>query len=136
MPTRESRTLTIRIERDVATVYDFASKPENLPRWAAGLGAAVTRRGDGWAVESSLGLLRLRFAPQNPYGVLDHGVTLPDGTEVDVPMRVVANSTGAEVLFTLFRQPRMSAEDFERDAGLVAADLATLKHVLEHVPIG
>jgi hypothetical protein len=131
MPTRDSRTLTVRVERDSGTVYAFLSQPENLPRWAAGLGHAVTRAGDGWVVDSPLGRLKLRFAPANAHGVLDHAVTLPDGTEVDVPMRVVPNASGAEVMFTLFRQPAMSAEDFERDAGLVAADLGTLKRLLE-----
>jgi hypothetical protein len=35
------------------------------------------------------------------------------------------------VVFTLRRLPGMSSEDFERDAGLVQADLARLKQVLE-----
>ena len=81
--------------------------------------------------DSPLGRLHLRFAPPDAFGVLDHTVTLPDGAEVDVPMRVVPNASGSEVLFTLFRQPAMSDEDFERDAGLVAADLATLKRLME-----
>ena len=131
MPTRESRTLSTRIERPAAEVYAFASCPENLPRWAAGLGGAVTRDGADWRVETPQGALRLRFAGPNAYGVLDHAVTLPDGSVVEVPMRVVPNGDGAEVLFTLFRQPGMSDADFARDAGLVAADLATLKRLLE-----
>ena len=134
MPTRDSRTITIGIECDAAAVYAFASQPANLPRWAAGLGSAVTRSGDGWVVDTAAGRLRLRFAPPNDFGVLDHAVTLPDGTEVDVPMRVVSNAAGAEVLFTLFRQPAMSDADFERDAALVAADLRTLKRLLEAGP--
>jgi hypothetical protein len=46
-------------------------------------------------------------------------------------MRVFANEEGSEVVFTLRRSPGMSSEDFERDAGLVSADLARLKQVLE-----
>lgn len=131
MATRESRTVSTRIERPAAEVYDFAARPENLPRWAAGLGAAVVRDGADWRIETQQGALRLRFAAPNAFGVLDHAVTLPDGTVVDVPMRVVPNGDGAEVLFTLLRQPGMSDADFARDAGLVAADLATLKRLLE-----
>ncbi len=131
MPTRACRVLTIGIDRDATTVYAFASQPENLPRWAAGLGRGITRAGDLWMVDTPAGAVELRFAPPNGYGVLDHVVTLPDGTEVDVPVRVVANGAGAEVMFTLFRQPAMSEADFERDAGLVAADLAALKRLLE-----
>lgn len=131
MPTRDCRILTIGIERDAASVYAFASEPENLPHWAAGLGSGISRAGDEWEVATPLGPVQLRFAPQNDYGVLDHTVTLPDGTQVDVPARVVPNATGAEVSVTLFRQPAMSAEEFERDAALVAADLATLKRLLD-----
>lgn len=131
MTIREARILTIGIERDAAAVYAFASRPENLPRWAAGLGSGIARAGDGWVVDAPLGRLRLRFAPVNDFGVLDHWVTLPDGSTVDVPVRVVPNGAGAEVSFTLFRQPGMSATDFARDAGMVAADLATLKRLME-----
>jgi hypothetical protein len=131
MPTRPCRVLTIGIERDAAAVYTFASQPENLPRWAAGLGSGITRSGDDWAVTTPIGTVRLRFAPPNVFGVLDHVVTLADGTEVDVPVRVMPNGTGAEVAFTLFRQPAMSDDDFARDAAQVAADLTTLKRLLE-----
>jgi hypothetical protein len=82
-------------------------------------------------VDTPQGAPWLRFAPPNRHGVLDHAVTLPDGSIVAVPMRVVPNATGAEVLFTLLSQPAMSAVDFERDAALVTADLATLKRLLE-----
>ncbi len=46
-------------------------------------------------------------------------------------MRVVPNGDRCDVVFTLRRLPGMSGEDFERDAGLVQADLTRLKQVLE-----
>ena len=46
-------------------------------------------------------------------------------------MRIVANGTGCEVTFTLFRQPGMSAEQFAADAEWVSRDLAALKALLE-----
>ncbi len=46
-------------------------------------------------------------------------------------MRVVPNGDGCEVVFSLRRLLDMSSEDFERDAGLVQADLTRLKQVLE-----
>lgn len=65
------------------------------------------------------------------WGVLDHWVTPAPGVEVYVPMRVVANGEGSEVIFTLFQQPGMTDEQFAADARLVEQDLATLKKVLE-----
>lgn len=71
------------------------------------------------------------FVPRNDYGVLDHDVTLPSGGIVHNPMRVIADGTRCEVVFTLRRRPEMSDEDFARDADAVSADLAALKRVLE-----
>ncbi len=73
----------------------------------------------------------MAFAPRNDLGVLDHVVTTPSGAVVHVPMRVVRDGDGAEVVFTVRREPGMTDAEFERDAGLVAADLERLKHLLE-----
>lgn len=78
-----------------------------------------------------MGRTGFAFVPRNDYGVLDHDVTLPSGEIVYNPMRVIPNGEGCEVVFTLRRLPGMSEEEFARDAGLVAADLARLKRVLE-----
>ena len=61
----------------------------------------------------------------------DHEVTLPDGTTVQNALRVVPNGDGAEVMFTLLRQPSMSDADFEADAAHVRKDLDRLKSILE-----
>ena len=68
---------------------------------------------------------------RNPFGVLDHEVTLPSGEVIYVPMRVLPDADGCEVVFTVRRLPDMSDEELARDAGLVQADLTRLKHVLE-----
>jgi hypothetical protein len=47
------------------------------------------------------------------------------------PMRAVANGSGSEVVFTLYRRPEMSEAEFARDADWVASDLARLKALLE-----
>ncbi len=68
---------------------------------------------------------------RNEYGVLDHHVTLPSGEIVYNPMRVIADGSCCEVVFTLRRRPGMSDEDFRCDADAVAADLTRLKRVFE-----
>ncbi len=127
----ESRTLSVSIDRPPAVVYDFVSNPNNLPRWARGLCKSVRRSGAGWVVETPQGPMSIRFAEPNAYGVLDHCVTTASGEQICVPMRVVGNGSGSEVLFTLFRLPEMSEAAFVEDAGLVVGDLQTLKEVLE-----
>jgi len=128
---KEVRYLTISIEREPQAVYAFTSNPENLPQWAAGLGQGVTPAGEHWEVKTEQGTVGLRFTPRNEYGVLDHTVVLADGTEVYVPMRVMPNGKGSEVMLGLFRQPDMDDAEFGRDAGLMQNDLRALKALLE-----
>jgi len=125
------RHVSIGIERPAEAVYAFAHRPEAFAKWAAGLGAGLTRDGEAWIAHGPDGDVRVRFSPKNDLGVLDHWVTLADGTEISIPLRVVANGDGAEVTLTLFRLPGMDAAAFERDAGRVTKDLSALKALLE-----
>ena len=127
----ESRTLSITIACPSRKVYEFVSNPENLSRWAAGLCKSVRKSDSGWIADTPQGPAKIRFAEKNDFGVLDHYVTPASGVEVYVPMRVVPNGSGSEVIFTLFKTPEMSAEQFAEDAGMVERDLKALKGVLE-----
>lgn len=132
MSTHPALHLSTAIGRSPADVYRFASNPENLPRWAAGLArASVVRDGEQWLCESPMGRVRVRFAPENALGVMDHDVTLPSGDVVHNPFRVLRNGDGSEVAFTLYRLPGTSEDEFRRDATLVRADLERLKTLLE-----
>ena len=123
----ESRQISESIDRPAAEVYDYASDPANLPAWAPGLGSSVENIDGQWFVETPAGRAGFAFVERNEFGVLDHEVTLPSGDVIYNPMRVVPNGDGCEVVFSLRRLPGMSDEDFERDAGLVQADLTRLK---------
>ena len=124
--------VSVSIGRPPAEVYEFASDPRNLPRWAAGLvGTAVRMEAGEWTADAPFGKVRVRFAPRNPYGVLDHDVCLASGVTIHNPMRVVPHSEGSEFIFTLIRQPGVSDEKFAEDKAAVETDLRTLKEVLE-----
>jgi uncharacterized protein YndB with AHSA1/START domain len=127
-----ARHISVSLDRPPAEVYAFASNPENLPQWAAGLSGGSIEQVDGeWISESPMGRVRIAFAKQNEFGVLDHDVTLPSGETFHNPMRVVPNDNGSELSFTLFHRASMSDEDFERDAATVHDDLLRLKGILE-----
>ncbi len=128
---REARTIGISIQRPLGEVYEFARVPENFPTWASGFASALREQGAEWVAETPDGLAKVRFSEPNPFGVLDHHVTLPSRDEISIPLRVVANGDGSEVIFTLFRLPEMTDEAFERDVGLVTNDLNALKALLE-----
>jgi hypothetical protein len=129
--TVESRTITVRIDRPFDKVYEFLVDPANWNQWAFGLGRNVRRSQDGWIADSGGGVARVQFTARNSSGVLDHTVIRPSGQHVYIPMRLIANGSGCELLFTLFREPNMSDPQFASDAGFVERDLNGLKRLLE-----
>ena len=128
---RESRHISEWSDCPAQVAYEYTSDPTHVPEWAPGLGSAVEQVDGTWFIESQMGRVAVDFAPRNEFGVLDHSVTLPSGEVVHNPMRVIPDGVGCEVVFTLRRQDGVSDDDFERDAAAVAADLRTLKQLLE-----
>jgi len=123
-----ARTYSVSIDRDWRSLYEEIWHPEFFTKWASGLADSALRRdGDGWAANGPEGPIRIRFTPHNDYGVMDHFVDTGAGAEVHIPLRVVQNGAGAEVMLTLYRQPGMSDERFAADAKWINADLKTLK---------
>lgn len=127
----EARTITVSIACPLDRAYAATWPPETFPRWAAGLSSSLHREGDAWVADTPAGKATITFSEKNAYGVLDHRVQLPGLPEVHVPMRMVANGDGTEVVFTLFRQPNMDDAAFASDQAHVEKDLATLKALLE-----
>lgn len=112
-------------------VYGLARQVERMPEWASGLATGVRREAGAWIAESPMGRLRIDMAPDNGLGVLDHDVTLPDGTVAHNALRVTPAGNGCVVTFVLLRQPGVGDEAFESDAAQVAHDLASLKALAE-----
>jgi hypothetical protein len=130
-PKAEVRRLAVVIDRPAAQAYEFLSAPENFPKWATGLAGSLRKAGDDWIADTPEGRAVVRFSERNAYGVLDHSVTLPRGVTVYVPLRVVPQGEGCQLVLTLFRQPGMSEERFAADAQWVMRDLDAAKRLLE-----
>lgn len=132
MPVAEARIVHVGVARDWRAVHAFASDPTRMKDWATGLAAGLRRDGDDWIGDGGpIGEIRIRFAPANALGVIDHEVTLADGTRVYNALRVTPNGDGAEVSFTVLRQPGMGDAAFAADVDHVRRDLETLKALLE-----
>jgi len=127
----KSHTLTLSIDAPYQKVYDFISDAANLPKWAPGFFLSIERVEGKWIAETTIGKVGFRFADRNPFGVLDHYVSVESGPESANPMRLIPNGTGCELLFTLFMLPDMSDARFEEDRSVVLKDLENLKAVLE-----
>ncbi|MBI2664042.1 SRPBCC family protein [Candidatus Woesearchaeota archaeon] len=129
--TKKSQHISASINCPADKIYEFASNPGNLPKWAAGLSGSIKKVKGEWIADSPMGKIKIEFAEKNKFGILDHDVTLPSGEKVYSPMRVFPNNNGGEVVFTLYQRPGMSGQMFAEDAKLVKKDLEKLKSLLE-----
>src|SRR2546428_1353683 len=69
-PMHDVQHISVYIARPPAEVYEFASDPRNLPRWAAGLARSeVKSDGKEWIADAPFGKVRVRFAQRNSFGV-------------------------------------------------------------------
>ena len=129
--TFKSRHISVSIKQSADQVYEFASNPENLPKWASGLSGSIKNVNGDWVAESPMDKVKIEFAVQNIFGVLDHDITLSSGEKFYNPMRVFPNNDGSELIFTLYLRPGMTDQVFAEDAATVAKDLQKLKTLLE-----
>ena len=129
----EALTLGVAIARPWRELYDAIWQPEFFPKWASGLSkSSLQREGERWRAEGPDGTVWIRFTDHNPFGVMDHTVDVGGGPQVYVPLRVIENGTGAEVLLTLFRQRGMSDEKFQADQDWVKRDLEALQALMSN----
>lgn len=132
----KTQALASRIVSEPAAVsadaaYAYARVMENLPQWASGLATGVRQENGAWYTDSPMGKVKLEMAPENPYRVLDHDVTLPDGTVVHNAFRVTPAGDGCLLSFVLLRLPGVDDAAFEKDAAHVQRDLQALRKLLE-----
>lgn len=127
----KSRTMNTSINSNPQIVYDFVSNLENLPRWASNTFPSIKEVNGEWVVDTSQGQNKVMLAERNNFGILDHYVKLTSGVEVYVPMRVVKNGDGSEVMLTVFQTPEMTDERYAEDIKTVEKDLNHLKTIIE-----
>ena len=130
MTTYPVKFISISINKPFDEVYRYASNPENWPAWTDFI-QSVVKENNTWLAVSDLGRIKVEFVPDNNFGIIDHWVTLTDGTIVYNPMRVIKNGQGSEFVFTLFRMHYITEEGYEQDEVAVMNDLKTLKQILE-----
>jgi hypothetical protein len=127
-----NRTLSVEIPVPAPQVYACVRDPAQLPLWAAGICKSIEVRDGVWFVDTGteLGTVKMAFCADNEFGILDHTVTLPDGTTMLNPMRVIANGEGSELMFTVFQTAGMSDEQYLRDIQAVTRDLHAIRDLL------
>jgi len=100
MTTSISRTISVSIKRDPKVVYEFVLNLENFPRWARSTFQSIKQLNGNWVAETTQGSVTIDLTERNNFGILDHFVKLSSGAVIFVPMRVIKNGEGSEVIFT------------------------------------
>ena len=57
-----AKHINVSISRPAALVFGFASNPENLLKWAAGLSGSIRKVNEDWIAESPMGRVKVKFA--------------------------------------------------------------------------
>lgn len=131
MPIKHAETISVSIQKPFDKVYSYLAIPENYPQWASGLAKGLKKWGHIYMAETNDGMMKVKFSEKNDFGIADHFVYPSTEIEIYIPLRVIKNSEGSEVLLTLFQEPGMTDETFAADAEWVRKDLKTLKTILE-----
>jgi hypothetical protein len=69
---------------------------------------SVKQRNNKWIAETPKGPAKVSRTERNEFGILDHYVKTSSGVDVFIPMRVVQNGNGSEMIFTVFQTTDMS----------------------------
>lgn len=127
----EARTVSISVARPADDVYAYLSQPANIPEWSEFI-TTIRRDGEQWIATTKTGeQCTMIFTPTNPLRVLDHEVIVSPSLTVHVPIRVLPNGEGSEVIFTVFRLAGMDDAAFAEDIAMVEIDLRGMKRALE-----
>lgn len=125
--------VTVSIDRNANEVYAFLSNAENFVKWAPGFCLAIKPGADKntWVIDTVAGPGSVRFVEKNPFLIMDHYVHVEPNTDVYMPMRVLVNGEGCEVMITVFRMPGVTDEEYALDKATVLQDLHNLKRMME-----
>ena len=123
--------VSVTIARSAAEAYASLASPESFLKWASGLAASMKKVGGEWVAQTPEGPAKVRFSELNAYGVLDHWVELQSGEKILIPVRILPNGDGCELVLTVFRRAGRSDAEFAADAQWVMKDLRAAKALLE-----
>src|SRR4051812_48253361 len=101
--TMRTKTLSITISRPWKDVFDFLADAENLPRWNRGYCRQLKKQAGKWCMDSPLGEVQVQLITDHFSGVLDQQIIPSTGPAFRVPLRVLENGEGSEVVMTVFR---------------------------------
>lgn len=130
-PTERSDSYSVSIGAPTAFVWATLANVEDWPRFSP-FALAVRRKSEtGYVVTSPQGEVVLTSNFDRDLRLLDHTVTLHDGTDVFIPYRVTPNHLGSELIMTNVKSPSDSTEEYEEQLEWMRTELENAKRYVE-----
>ncbi len=130
----QSRTLTLPLDAPKVRVFRFLSKIENLPTWATGFCKGLKVEGGRHKIVTPNGEIFFRIDADETTGVIDMFGGPSEEQMAYWPARVVDRpGHGSLFIFTSFRYPGMSADEFTRQCATLERE--EFPHIKRHTEV-
>ena len=131
MSLAQSHVIHLAIDSPFERVVDFLSGARNFLKWAAVRGQMTRLSELEWMVQTEFGERIVRFSPRNEFGVFDHAVYKPGDRPVTMPLQIIPNENGCDLVFLFPRRPGVTDEQFASSVEWVTSDFLALRALLE-----
>jgi hypothetical protein len=130
-PTERSDTYSVSIAAPPRFTWDVLSRVADWPAFSPFAMAVRATSRTTFAVAGPHGEIGLTSNFVEELLLLDHTVTLSDGTEVLIPYRVAPNHRGSELIMTNVKSPGDSTADYEEQLRWMRTELDGAKRFVE-----
>jgi len=130
-PTERSDTCSVSISAPPEFAWSVLANVADWPRFSP-FALAVTQTSETtYTVTGPQGDVALRSDFDKDRLLLDHIVTLSDGTEVFIPYRVTPNHRGSELIMTNVKSPGDTDDEYDEQLGWMRTELNGAKRYVE-----
>jgi hypothetical protein len=130
-PTERSDSYSVSVAAPTGFVWAALSVVEDWPKFSPFALSVRRTATTTYTVASPQGEVALASAFDADRGLLDHTVTLADGTRVFIPYRVTPNHRGSELIMTNVKSPTDSDAEYEEQLGWMRTELDNAKRYVE-----
>jgi hypothetical protein len=130
-PTERSDSYSVSVDAPPAFVWATLANVEDWPRFSPFALQVNQLSPTRYEVTSPQGPVILTSRFVEDLGLLDHTVTLRDGTEVFVPYRVAPNHRGSELIMTNVKSPGDSMAEYEEQLAWMRTELDQARQHVE-----
>jgi hypothetical protein len=130
-PTERSDSCSVSIGAAPRTVWHALSRVEDWTGFSPFARRVTRTSATTYLVAGPHGDVLLTSHFDEERLLLDHTVTLGDGTEVFIPYRVAPNHLGSELVMTNVKSPGDTVAEYEEQLGWMREELAGAKRFVE-----